>query len=891
MYNSLTRDIEHFGDIYDKRINEYDNCEGVGEVIEKIRNNDPSWKSEDIVKQVPCIPIYKWDGKFYKDEVSAKAGSTAEEIISPSDSGTLVSATDEKHPGGHVRKKGKFIMSSKWTNEWASKIALNSNGIGWLSRRDRYTTDDNWLQMETVSGDIEMIKGVVTKGHYTRKRYVKKFKVFVSRNGDSWKQMKDMNNQEEFTGNNDNTHNSSKKNYFNQVVEAKYIRVYPTDYNSYPCLRLGYIKDLSGTVNCTGGSGMFNDTPWFRFTFDEANTKSKSTYSEGTSDSNKSCPTNGNVMVRQKGNITIGDNTIPVGDLKIIEGGIVKGLKGVMGNKTLRACGADPSSPGWHSSSSGGSQKTWSSCVKPSSGLASSNLAYHTDDGGYRYMYRHWSGSNNNSIYDTGDGYNKWPDSDPPYKDNTQNSNANNGSTYSVPSTNFELKDYDKVNIVRQPCNRGTKGVLPTLGTGWTSDICSCLGELPSNQVSGGYTGTIYNITGGTEGWIDQVKKYTWDNFFNNELQNLVTAKYSSGLFQAAVNEYKVVEKEGTTNGNNYARYSSAFGKEKSAIGGNTGWLCSEHSKWNTDLNSNRSVAEYDQSTEFIPIGIKIQPRNHPTAWNTQSPTEIRLVWSDGTNNKEQTVTLGTFSNKDSIKTILINPNKRTKTKKLHVYARHGRDSQSVSFRINYLIGESGGKSIDKGTVDCKHNEKRPVDCKESSAAGVESSYGGWTNRSVNWSYDAECSKDSTDNWSRKKKKTSGQQAQRYYKTVAPQHGGKNNCTRKLEDTKYRDVNDSDSCSWSYKSGVNQACYWIGSGNYYSAREAKNGTSASSSATQCKTLTNTKGRPYCQFLHTSSDGGQYALETRNTCDVQTCHRPGSGKCNPYGGWGGWMVDS
>jgi hypothetical protein len=891
MYNSLNRDIEHFGDIYDRRINEYDNCEGVGEVIEKIRNNDPSWKSEDIVKQVPCIPIYKWDGKFYKDEVSAEAGLTgsdAEEITSPSDSGTLVSATDEKHPGGHVRKKGKFILSSHWASDWASKIALNSNGKGWLSREDRHNTDDNWLQMETVSGDIEMIKGVVTKGrHDKHKYYVKKFKVFVSRNGDSWKQMKDMNNNEEFTGNSDSNYKEGKKNYFNEVVEAKYIRVYPTEHNSYPALRLGYIKDLSGTVNCTGGSGMFNDTPWFRFTFDEANTKSKSTYSEGDSDSNKLCPTNGNVMVRQKGNITIGDNNIPVGDLKIIQGGIVKGLKGVMGNKTLRACGADPSSEGWYSSSSEGSKKTWSSCVKPSSGLASSNIAYHTNDGGYRYMYRHWSGSNNNSIYDTGDGYNKWSDSDPPYKDNTQNSNANNGSTYSVPSTDFELKDYDKVNIVRQPCNRGTKGVLPTLGTGWTSDICSCEG-----QASTGYSGTIYNITGGTEGWIDQVKKYTWANFFNNELQNLVTAKLTSGSFQLAVNEYKVVEKEGVTNSDNYARWSTTYGNAKSAIDGDTAWHCSSNSsaKWNTSLDFDRSIAMYDQDTEFMPIGIKIQPRKNSTGWDSQSPTEIRLVWSDGSTEKFQKVTLDTFATKDTIKTILINPNKRTKTKKLHVYARHGRNNQWVSFRINYLIGEiNGGKSIDKGTIDCKNNEKRPVECKEGSAAGVESSYGAWTNRSVSWSYDAECSKNSNDNWSRKKKKTSGQQAQRYYKTVAAKHGGRNNCTRKIEDTKYRDVNDSDSCSWSYKSGVNEACYWIGSGNYYSVREGKNSTSANSAATACKTLTNTKERPYCQFLHTSSDGGQYALETRSSCSPQKCHRPGSGKCNAHGGWGGWMV--
>ena len=294
---------------------------------------------------------------------------------------------------------------------------------------------------------------------------------------------------------------------------------------------------------------------------------------------------------------------------------------------------------------------------------------------------------------------------------------------------------------------------------------------------------------------------------------------------------------------------------------------------------------------EFIPIGIKIQPRNSSTAWSTQSPTEIRLVWSDGTNEKEQKVTLGTFATKSTIKTILINPNKRTKTKKLHVYSRHGRNGRWVSFRINYLIGESGGKSIDKGTIDCKNDEPRPVNCKDGAAAGVESSYGGWTNRSVSWSYDSECTKNSNNNWSRKKKKVDGQQGIRYYKVSAPQHGGKNNCTRKVEDTRYRDVTDGDSCSWSYKSGVNEACYWIGSSaSYYGARDEGNWTSAASAATQCKTLTNTKSIPYCQFLHSNSENGIYSLEARGSCSPQTCHRPGSGKCNTHGGWGGWMVD-
>ena len=115
MYYGLKRNIENFGDIYDRRTIEYDNCEDVGEVIEKIRKgmdegtqNYGNWQSEDIVKQVNCEPVYNWDGKFYKDEASAKAGSTAEEIVSPSDSGTLTSATDKKKSRSICTQKRKF---------------------------------------------------------------------------------------------------------------------------------------------------------------------------------------------------------------------------------------------------------------------------------------------------------------------------------------------------------------------------------------------------------------------------------------------------------------------------------------------------------------------------------------------------------------------------------------------------------------------------------------------------------------------------------------------------------------------------------------------------------------------------------------------------------------
>ena len=53
-------------------------------------------------------------------------------------------------------------------------------------------------------------------------------------------------------------------------------------------------------------------------------------------------------------------------------------------------------------------------------------------------------------------GYNKNND-EKSYLDSTHSGDANNGSTYNIPSTDVRVQTYDNVNIVRQPCNRGNQ--------------------------------------------------------------------------------------------------------------------------------------------------------------------------------------------------------------------------------------------------------------------------------------------------------------------------------------------------------------------------------------------------------------------------------------------------
>ena len=887
-YGGLTTGLwhekkENFGDVYDRRIREYDNCDGVDEVIRKIRDNDPSWKSSSLVKQVDCVPIYEWDGKFYKDKASAqgiiekksgtplknmteeeceayaksinkwggsgkfndtvpgcyryknpsnpthdmdiffnkddnntlcsnrdncvekiKYGTNDEEIITHTDTGRkeLSTGEKEKNPGSNMRKtnNGKFMTTHMHPSCLNPGLDSNRGLCSGLSTHD-------YIQMITGSGNIELIKGVVTQGRKDYDQWVTKFEVYVSRNGDSWKQMKNSSNQTEFTG---NTNRSTKvKNYFNEVVEAKYIRFVTKAWHGYNSIRIGYIRDKSGAVKCKGESGLLQSEPWFRFTFNEAKTKSPpkegdAQYSQGTAASTKQCPPSGHVLVAQRGEITSGPNNIRVNDLKLLRNNKVYGLKGEMSNELLTGCGVDANSPGWYSSSSGGSKKTWSGCVKPNNkGLKTGTAAYHTDDGGYRYMYRHWNDGD-------GKGYNKLPESSP-YKDNTHSSNANNGVKYNLPSTNINIVDYENTNIIRQACNRGPKMVLPTLSKEWVSTIPAATGG------TSGWKGNIWNYSGGTEGWLDQAEKIKWTDGFKLKVYDLIKNKGIGS--RKDVNDYLVEEKEGTNDNKDGDHHSWCNGSKREGghIGGNKAYhsIGYSESNWRTGFTDSNSCAKYRQSTEFWPVGIKVQPRSGYK--DTQAPTELKLVWNGG----KTTVTLGTFAKNDTVKTILIDPGLRKKTTYLYVYSRHGRASTAVSFRINFLIGKiGGGYSQDKGH-SINNNNSRPVDCqdgKEGLSNLVETGNSSTSTSWLNWSA---CSR-SCNTGSQSAQGTTTVTQPRKYKKIDPKHGGRDNCKdtsgpNKVDtksESRRRNCNTHACCSYSWI-GYNNSSWsaaWLGSG-------------------------------------------------------------------------------
>ena len=761
----------------DKRLFEYNECPGVGEVLKKIRENNDSWKSNSMIEQMPCEPVYNWDGKFYKDKASAQAGSTAEEIVTHSDTGKKELSEEEKkkNPGRDARKtnKGKFITNTM--HDDCQKPGLDSN-TGWCGNKSTH----DYIQMTTEFGEIELVKGVVTQGRYgTSDQWVKKFEVYVSRNGDSWKQMKNSSNQTEFTGNTET--NKKVTNYFNEVVEARYIRFVPKTWNNYNSMRIGYIRDNSGAVNCTGESGMTKGNPWFRFTFNKEKTKVHGKYSEGTAKTTKICPNEGDVMLAEKTPDGVVYTTqFDVNKIKVFKDNKADFVKAYIPKQIIGGCGVDPTSKGWFSSNTFASSGKWSACVKPinNTGLEGTLPAWNKDDGGFRYMYRHWGPESNN------DGYTKVSNSN--YKDNTHSSYSNNGSTYNVIPTNFTIRDYGNFNTIRQPCNRGTKGVVPTIGTNWKSTTPYSSGQKT------GHMGELWNLEGGVEGWINSGTKYTWANGFNNQIKQLT----ASGNI---LHDYKIEEREGTNNNDDTTSWSSGWRGSNSKIGGKHGWHSPQHNHyWNTSVTRDRWTARYKDMARFIPVGIRIQPRNNGSPiWQNYSPTQIKFRFYVRVNNGKvnkgwhwgETVTLGPFGSKDDVKTILIKPEDRIKFKEcdhFYIYTRHGRGSGHTGFRINFLVGKPG-VSVEDPSSSVSASD--PVDCKvewDGAKRDIAGSWSGWSGWS---SCSNSCGGSGTQTRSRTRKMTKV----RDRKVVSPKDGGKNNCTATRQDYPNENSTQTDS--------------------------------------------------------------------------------------------------
>lgn len=484
---------------YDHRPKLYDECPGVGETLDAIRNNVPGWQSTMNVKGKECKPIYDWDGKFYFDRRSVrKEESDPEEIISPVPGSVFKlyeegQRPDKFFPHRYAVTFGDKYLASSYTEGFEEPHLESLKG--WSPRSSQ---KGEYIQIKTKSGNIENIKGVVIKGNYSNEYHTKTFIVMVSRNGHSWKTINDPEtNSKVWKGSESSAkRHFEEKRYFKELEEAVYIRFFPQTWGGGGIgLRVGYIKGDQRLINCWNGSGRGQDEYWMRFKFNEKATRDNGDWHEGNGNG-QVCPDNNSTMIVSKGfgQLNIESGVIAEENLQLNDNGEIKNLKTALttGKFLLEDCGVDPDTHGWTNDGEGGSI-TWTECRKPDRfGLESKLISPNGDavcknDDGYQYMYNNWKteGQSPNAY--------KKPDS----------------------SSHKKVKNWDSpnwdVNVIRKPCHRDKCYKLPVLDPKVVvSTDCSTAGTMNK-----GYMGTIVNIrVKGIDGFV-KGQPYTMENFYN----------------------------------------------------------------------------------------------------------------------------------------------------------------------------------------------------------------------------------------------------------------------------------------------------------------------------------------------------------------------------------------
>lgn len=116
----------------------------------------------------------------------------------------------------------------------------------WCPRNNQ--RDGSWMQIDT--GKVQTIEGVVTQGRRDANEWVKLFKVMVSQNGETWS---DVQCGSVFPANTDRSTKVQTK--FDHPLEARYIRIFPTGWNSAPAMRAGVLVCQG---KCTGNGMNFD---------------------------------------------------------------------------------------------------------------------------------------------------------------------------------------------------------------------------------------------------------------------------------------------------------------------------------------------------------------------------------------------------------------------------------------------------------------------------------------------------------------------------------------------------------------------------------------------------------------------------------------------------------
>jgi hypothetical protein len=342
---------EKYPPLTDYRLKKYRLCKNLSD----INYPNPGWELHKNVVKKDCNPVYRKEDKVYKSKKIIFSNNTNDSIMVPKAEGEFKYQTAEntpKFPHNYL-SRGQFI---------ASEHKGSPNDFSPTLGGEKYWScpgSKHWLQFETVSGNIEMIEGIV----YSVSGRDKGFRVQYSRNKSSWSD-----NIQVFDKSMDSLPDGQKLKVFGEPVEARYIRIYP---KGSMVMQAGYLKKNDGVVDCKKGySG--RKTVWSKLVFDEALTRKHGSWHEG--DALKKCPKDGTRFA-----VCLGDDEDCKEELKP---GDFFGKKYSSDNKTTgvldsnnflipKECGKDCLYGGWYTSESEASANKWGPCID-----------------GYKYQYK-----------------------------------------------------------------------------------------------------------------------------------------------------------------------------------------------------------------------------------------------------------------------------------------------------------------------------------------------------------------------------------------------------------------------------------------------------------------------------------------------------------------------
>lgn len=353
---------EKYPPLTDYRLKKYRLCKNLSE----INYPNPGWKLHKNVVTKDCNPVYRKENKIFKSKKFIFSNNTNDLVMKPKieDNYFFNNATNSpKFPHGYLTT-GYFVTSKHDGEPNTFNPVLDGTGF-W-----NCPGKDHWLQIETLSNNIETIKGIV----YTGKGSDKGFRVQYSRNKSSWSDDISLKN---VTG---NLGDDKKLKVFNEPVEARYLRIYPEGSME---MQVGYLQQNDGVTDCKGGySG--RKTVWSKLVFDKELTKQHGQLHEGNTE-NK-CPPHGTRLAVCLGNDEDCKNELRpnnfVGKKYSDNGTSVKVLSST-NFSVPKDCGTDCLYGSWYSSTSEAAQNTWGPCVKEDGTNAKTPA-----DNGYQYQYK-----------------------------------------------------------------------------------------------------------------------------------------------------------------------------------------------------------------------------------------------------------------------------------------------------------------------------------------------------------------------------------------------------------------------------------------------------------------------------------------------------------------------